>query len=64
MKLYNRDKDQISAYFDGFIPEAEITSEPTTNQNTKTEILLKTSPHITEEDLKNHIAVRVLKLYR
>lgn len=66
MKVYNKVKPQILAYFDDFIPEAtKVLSKPqevSTDQNLKTEKLLQVLPHIAEESLKSHIVTEVIRL--
>ena len=66
MKIYNKVKPQILAYFDDFIPEPNIVSSESqkvdTDQNMKAEKLLQVLPHITEEGLKNHVAAEVIRL--
>ena len=66
MKIYDKVKPQILAYFDDFTPEPNIiSSEPQkvdTDQNMKAEKLLQVLPHIAEESLKNHVAAEVIRL--
>ena len=66
MKIYNKVKPQILAYFDEFVPEPNIvSSEPqkvTTDQNMKAEKLLQVLPHIAEESLKSYVVTEVIRL--
>ncbi len=67
MKVYDKVKPQILAYFDDFIPEAENKlsddiQEVITDQNKKAELLLQVLPYIDEKSLKGHIAATVIKL--
>lgn len=66
MKVYNKVKPQISAYFDDVIQEADKVSDveikSSVNENKKAEILLQTLPYIKEEGLKNCVAVNIIKL--
>lgn len=66
LKVYNFVKPQILAYFDGFTPEPNIVSseprEVATDQNMKAEKLLQLLPNITDGDLKNKIAIEVIRL--
>ena len=66
MKIYNKVKSQILAYFDDFTPELNIvSSEPqeiATDQNMKTEKLMQVLPHIIDESLKSHVVTEVIRL--
>ena len=66
MKIYNKVKSQILAYFDDFTAEPNIVlSEPqevATDQNKKAEKLLQVLPHIAEESLKSHVVTEVIRL--
>ena len=66
MKMYEKVKPQILAYFDDSIPEVNIVSEKPqevdTDQNMKVEKLLQVLPYITDENLKNHVTAEVIRL--
>ena len=66
MKVYEKVKPQILAYFDDFTPEPNNVSselqEVATDQNMKTEKLLQVLPHIVEESLKSHVVTEVIRL--
>ena len=66
MKMYDKVKPQILAYFDDMIQEPNIVSDvvikSSVDENRKAEMLLQALPYIAEEGLKNHVAVSIIKL--
>ena len=63
MKIYDKVKPQILAYFDDFIPEAENKlSDDIPDQNKKAELLLQVLPYIDEKSLRDHLVAKIIKL--
>ena len=63
MKIYDKVKPQILAYFDDFIPEAENKlSDDIPDQNKKAELLLQVLPYIDEKSLRDHLVAKIIRL--